>query len=149
MAKKITEMGYKATAVVCGKFFNCEDIYTLKEIAEMEGAEYTKDWEEDDKELVSTFERDGFTFIGCVAVKEELVDALCEECVYWQYAYVIRGKFGSNDKKRIYLVVDCWDEARGNGQCKAYRYNLFTKGSWDYDTANKVYNKVRRKAKSK
>lgn len=149
MAKKIMDMGYEATAVVCGKFFNCEDIYTLKEMAEMFGGEYTKQWEEDDKELVSTFNGDGFTFIGCVKLKEELADEFCEDGLYWEWAYVVRGKFDSKDETRIYLVVDCWDEARGQGKCRAYRYNLLTKGSWDYDTANRIYNKICGQAESK
>lgn len=141
MAKKITEMGYKAAAVVCGKFFNCEDVYTLKEAAEKLGADYDKKWEENDKQLVDTFNGDGFEFLGCVRIKEELVEALEDENVYWEYAYMVKGQDG------IYLVVDMWDESCGEGNNRAYRYNVLDKGDFEYANANRAYNKVYKQAK--
>ena len=141
MGKKITEFGYKATAVVCGKFFDLDNIRTLKEMAEFYGGDYDEKWQEDDKQLVEAFSRDGFEFLGCVGVKQELVDELCEAGVYVEGGYLVRGAY-LGKRKRLYVVHDVWDEARGYGNCKAYRYNLFTRGDWDFSKWERVYKKV-------
>lgn len=142
MAKKIEELGYTAGAVVCGKFFNLDKVMTLKELAEYYGGEYDKQWKDDDKQLVATFERDGFEFLGCVAVKDELEAAGVEMLG----GYLVRGKawFGSK-RKRIYVVTDTWDESHGQGEHRAYRYNLFTRGSFEYNDVERVYRKTKRK----
>lgn len=143
MGKKITEMGYKATAVVCGKFFDLDNVMGLKEMAEYYGGEYDAKWEDDDRQLVQTFERDGFEFIGCVAVKSELEEAGVELLG----GYLVRGKLGygnAGNRRRIYVVADFWDESKGQGECRAYRYNVFTRGSFDYNDVERVYRQVRK-----
>ena len=77
MAKNIKEMGYKATAVVCGKFFDLDNVLTFEEMAEKYG--YDND-EEDNKALVETFTGAGYEYLGCVAVKEELDEAVGDAC---------------------------------------------------------------------
>lgn len=90
-------------------------MYTLKETAEMFGGSYDEKWQADDKQLLETFERDGFEFLGCVLVKEELAKALAEANVYWDMAYVVRGVlgYGGRTKKSTYLVTDVWDMSHG------------------------------------
>ena len=63
MAKKITEMGYKATAVVCGKFFDLDDVLTFEEAALEYG--YNND-EEDCKAIKRAFSAAGYRYVGCV-----------------------------------------------------------------------------------
>ena len=141
MAKKIEKLGYKAGAVVCGKFFDLSKVMTLKEMAEYYGGEYDAKWKDDDRQLVATFERDGFEFLGCVVVKEELEEA----GVDMLGGYLVRGKAGYGDKRtRIYVVVDTWDESHGQGEYRAYRYNLFTRGSFEYNDVERIYRKTKR-----
>lgn len=134
MAKKITEMGYKATAVVCGKFFDLDNVLTFDELAEKCG--YDND-EEDNKALVETFTRAGYEYLGCVVVKEELDEAVGDACG-------LMGGYLLKDTKngRLYVANDVWDEARYMGKTRAYRFNVFTSGSMDYRAANKAYNEV-------
>lgn len=134
MAKKITEMGYKATAVVCGKFFDLDNVLTFEELAEKYG--YDND-EEDNKALVETFTCAGYEYLGCVAVKEELDEAVSDACG-------LMGGYLLKDTKngRLYVANDVWDEARYMGKTRAYRFNVFTSGSMDYRAANEAYNEV-------
>lgn len=131
--------------VACGKFFDLTKVYTLAEIAELFGDDYDEKWQESDKQLVQTFENDGFEFLGCVLVKEELVDALVDAGVYWEMAYVVRGVLGycGDTKKRTYLVTDVWDESHGEGEVRAYRWNVQGPGSFEYNEAEKAYRKVK------
>ena len=142
MAKKSITVG----RVAGGKFFDLTKLYTLEEIAEICGYGYDEKWQEDDKQLVQTFERDGFEFLGCVQVKEELGAALADADVYWDMAYVVRGVlgYGGRTKKRTYLVTDVWDESRGQGERRAYRWNVLGTGSFEYNDAQKAYRKFRR-----
>lgn len=136
----------KLSRVVCGKFFDLTKVYTLKETAEMFGGNYDEKWQADDKQLVETFERDGFEFLGCVLVKEELSKALAEANIYWDIAYVVRGVlgYGERTKKSTYLVTDVWDESRGQGEFRACRWNVLSTGSFEYNEAQKSYRKVMR-----
>lgn len=139
------EKNVKIGRVPCGKFFDLTKVYTLKEVAELYGSDYDEKWQEDDKQLVKTFENEGFEFLGCVQVKEELAEALADEGVYWEMAYVVRGVLGyaGRDKKRIYLVTDVWDESRGQGTHRAYRWNVLDTGSFEYGAAQKAYKAVK------
>lgn len=141
MAKKNVKVG----RVACGKFFNLEKVYTLAEMAKVYGGDYDAKWQEDDRQLVETFENDGFEFVGCVMVKEELADALADENVYWDMAYVVRGVlgYGGRNTKRTYLVTDVWDESHGQGEVRAYRWNVLSTGSFEYNEAQKAYRKVK------
>lgn len=134
MAKNIKDMGYKATAVVCGKFFDLDNVLTFAEMAEKYG--YDND-EEDNKALVETFTGAGYEYLGCVAVKEELDEAVGDACG-------LMGGYLLKDTKngRLYVANDVWDEGRYVGKTRAYRFNVFTSGSMDYDTANRIYKKV-------
>lgn len=134
MAKNIKELGYKATAVVCGKFFDLDNVLTFEELAEKCG--YDND-EEDNKALVRAFTGAGYRYIGYVAVKEELDEAVGSACGLMGGYLLKNAKNG-----RLYVANDVWDEARGQGNCKAYRFNVFTSGSMDYNTANRIYKKV-------
>lgn len=95
--------------------------------------------------MVETFKRDGFEFLGCVTVKEELAEALADEGVYWDMAYVIRGVlgYGGRNTKRTYLVTDVWDESHGEGEHRAYRWNVQGEGSFEYNAAQRAYRKVK------
>lgn len=139
------EKNVKIGRVPCGKFFDLTKVYTLKEVAELYGSDYDEKWQEDDKQLVKTFENEGFEFLGCVQVKEELAEALADEGVYWEMAYVVRGVLGyaGRDKKRTYLVTDVWDESRGQGKHRAYRWNVLDTGCFEYGAAQKAYKKAR------
>ena len=130
---------------MCGKFFDLTKVYTLKEAAEMSGGDYDEKWQADDKQLVKTFEEDGFEFLGCVCVKKELAEALAEVNVYWDTAYVVRGVLGlgGDTKKHTYLVTDVWDESHGEGEVRAYRWNVLSTGSFEYSEAEKAYRKVK------
>ena len=130
---------------MCGKFFDLTKVYTLKETAEMFGGDYDKKWEADDKQLVETFEGDGFEFLGCVLVKEELTEAFAEVNVYWDIAYVVRGVlgYGGDTKKRTYIVTDVWDMSNGQGEVRAYRWNVLSTGSFEYNEAQRAYRKVK------
>jgi hypothetical protein len=75
-------------------------------------------------------------------LKEELSKELADSGVYWGYAYMVRGNYLIGGPKRTYLVVDVWDESRGQGDHRAYRYNLLTSGSWEYKEANSAYKRV-------
>ena len=134
MAKNIMELGYKATAVVCGKFFDLENILTFEEAATKYG--YENDTE-DNEALVRTFKQAGYEYLGYVAVKEELDEAVGAACG-------LMGGYLLKDTKsgRLYVANDVWDEARYVGKTRAYRFNVFTSGSMDYNTANKVYKEV-------
>jgi hypothetical protein len=120
-------------------------VYTLEETAKMFGGDYDEKWKADDEQLVQTFENDGFEFVGCVMVKEELADALADENVYWDMAYVVRGVLGycGDTKKRTYIVTDVWDESHGEGEVRAYRWNVLSTGSFEYNEAEKAYRKVK------
>ena len=111
----------------------------------MFGGDYDEKWQADDKQLVETFEGDGFEFLGCVLVKEELAEELAEVNVYWDTAYVVRGVLGlgGHTKKRTYLVTDVWDESHGEGEVRAYRWNVLSTGSFEYSEAEKAYRKVK------
>lgn len=139
---EVFENKVNPSKVVCGKFFDCEKILTLREAAELEGGIYDDSWKDSDDQLVRTFRRDGFSFLGCVRLKEELSEALADSGVYWGYAYMVRGNYLVGGPKRTYLVVDVWDESRGQGDHRAYRYNLLTCGSWEYKEANRAYKRV-------
>ena len=132
--------------VACGKFFDLTKVYTLKETAEMFGGDYDERWQADDKQLVQTFEGDGFEFLGCVLVKEELTEALKEVNVYWDIAYVVRGVLGycGDTKKHTYIVTDVWDESNGQGEVRAYRWNVLSISSFEYNEAQRAYKKVMR-----
>ena len=127
--------------------FDLTKVCTLAEMAEMAevyGGNYDEKWQENDRQLVETFRRDGFEFLGCVMVKEELADALADAGVYWDMAYVVRGVLGycGDTKKRTYLVTDVWDESHGEGEVRAYRWNVLGTGSFEYNEAQKAYGKV-------
>jgi hypothetical protein len=134
----------KIGRVACGKFFDLTKMYTLKETAEMFGGSYDEKWQADDKQLLETFERDGFEFLGCVLVKEELAKALAEANVYWDMAYVVRGVlgYGGRTKKSTYLVTDVWDMIHGQGEVRAYRWNVLSTGSFECNEAQRAYKKV-------
>lgn len=136
MAKKIRVEG--------GKFFDMENVYTLEQTAELLGGDYDEKWQEDDKQLVETFEADGFEFLGCVLVKDELEEALADNNVDWYMAYVVRGCLGymGDTKKRTYLVTDVWDESHGQGEHRAYRWNVQGPGSFEWNEAQKAYKQV-------
>lgn len=140
MEKKNIKIG----RVACGKFFDLTKVYTLAEIAKIYGGDYDEKWQAEDEQLVQTFKRDGFEFLGCVLVKKELAEALADECVYWEMAYVVHGVLGyaGRDKKRTYLVTDVWDESRGKGEVRAYRWNVLDTGSFEYNEAQRAYRKV-------
>jgi hypothetical protein len=130
MAKKIEELGYKAGAVVCGKFFNLGKVMTFEEMAQEYG--YEND-EADNKALKHAFSGAGYRYVGCV----DAIDGLDEECG------VMGGYLVKNTKNgRLYVVVDVWDEARGRGMCKAYRFNVLTSGSFEYKELVQAYNKI-------
>lgn len=135
----------KIGRVACGKFFDLTKVYTLEETAELFGGDYDEKWQENDRQLVETFKRDGFEFLGCVVVKEELADALADEGVYWDMAYVVRGVLGYDGRntKHTYLVTDVWDESHGEGETRAYRWNVQGEGSFEYNAAQKAYRKVK------
>lgn len=137
MGKAITEMGYTEKAVVCGKFFDLQNVMTLQEMAEYYGGEYDDNWRRSDEHLIETFENDGYEFLGCVAVKKELEEL--EE--YIMGGYLVRGNY-LGKRKRLYIIWDIWDEARGQAEYEAFRYSIFTSGSFDYDTAQRIYKKV-------
>lgn len=71
MAKKITEMGYKAEAVVCGKFFDLDNVLTPEEVAPKFGYEYDDEFKQERKQVEEMFNRHGMEFVGCVVLKEE------------------------------------------------------------------------------
>ena len=77
--------------------------------------------------------------------KEELADALADEGVYWDMAYVVRGVlgYGGRNTKHTYLVTDVWDESHGEGEVRAYRWNVQGEGSFEYNAAQKAYRKVK------
>ena len=128
----------------CGKFFDLTKVYTLKETAEMFGGNYDEKWQADDKQLVETFEGDGFEFLGCVLVKPELAEALADVNVVWDMAYVVRGVLGYSGRtnKGTYLVTDVWDMSHGQGEVRAYRWNVLSTGSFEYNEAQRAYKKV-------
>ena len=130
MGKKITELGYKATAVVCGKFFDLDNVLTFEEAAQEYG--YDND-EEDNKAIKHAFSGAGYRYVGCV----KAIDGLDEECGLFGGYLVKNTKNG-----RLYVVHDIWDEARGRGKYKAYRFNVLTSGSWDYKEYKKAYEKI-------
>lgn len=138
------EKQVKIGKVAGGKFFDLDNVYTLEELARLAGVEYDDRWREDDKQLVATFEREGFEFLGCVLVKEELADALADEGVYWQEAYLVRGclGYGGHTKKHTYLITDVWDESHGQGETRAYRWNVQGPGSFEWNAAQRAYRKV-------
>lgn len=138
------EKQVKIGKVAGGKFFNLTKVYTLEELAEFAGVRYDERWQEDDRQLVATFEQGGFEFLGCVLVKEELADALADEGVYWQEAYLVRGclGYGGKTKKRTYLVTNVWDESHGQGETRAYRWSVQGPGSFEWNTAQRAYRKV-------
>ena len=138
MGKKLTKMGYKPEEVVCGKFFNLDDVHTLEENAEFYGAEYDDKWRKDDEHLIDTFKRDGFEFIGCVVAKKELRED--DNCAV-EGGYLVKGHY-LDDEIKLYVVSDIWDEARGQAPEPAYRYNLFTEGSFDYEAMDEIYNEI-------
>lgn len=130
MAKKITEMGYKATAVVCGKFFDLDNVLTFEEAAQEYG--YDNDVE-DNKAIKHAFSGAGYRYVGCV----KAINGMDEECGLFGGYLVKNTKNG-----RLYVVHDIWDEARGLGKCKAYRFNVLTSGSWDYKAYKEAYKKI-------
>lgn len=134
----------KKIRVVGGKFFDMENVYTLEQTAELLGGDYDEKWQEADKQLAETFKADGFEFLGCVLVKDELAEALADHNVYWGMAYVVRGCLGyrGDTKKRTYLVTDVWDESHGQGEHRAYRWNVQGPGSFEWDEAQKAYKQV-------
>lgn len=134
----------KMGKVAGGKFFDRTKLYTLEETAIMFGGGYDEKWKADDKQLVETFEADGFEFLGCVLVKKELEEALADANVYWDMAYVVRGVlgYGGHNTKRTYLVTDVWDESHGEGEVRAYRWNVLGIGNFEYNEAQKAYRKV-------
>lgn len=139
------EKQVKIGRVAGGKFFDLTKVYTLAEMAEMFGSgDYDEKWQEDDKQLVATFEQGGFEFLGCVLVKEELADALADEGVYLDVAYLVKGCLGydGSTKKRTYLITDVWDESHGQGKNRAYRWNVQGPGSFEWSAAQRAYRKV-------
>ena len=134
----------KKIRVVGGKFFDMENVYTLEQTAELLGGDYDEKWQEDDKQLVETFKAEGLEFLGCVLVKDELAEALADNNVYWDMAYVVRGCLGyrGDTKERTYLVTDVWDESHGQGEHRAYRWNVQGPGSLEWDEAQKAYKQV-------
>ena len=130
MAKKIEELGYKAGAVVCGKFFDLSNVMTFEEAAQEYGYE---DDVQDNKAIKHAFSGAGYRYIGCV----KAIDGLDEECGLFGGYLVKNTKNG-----RLYVVHDIWDEARGRGLCKAYRFNVLTSGSWEYKEIVQAYNKI-------
>ena len=141
MAKKITEMGYTAKSVISGKFFDLDNVMTLEEMALQYGGEYDDRWRKDDEQMVEEFRNAGYELLGWVNVKKELGEALADACIYWDGGYLVRGGW-EGQRKRNYIIVDMWDETHGQGEVRAYRFNTFTRGSFDYNEVDKVYKKV-------
>lgn len=135
MSKKLIEMGYNPEQVACARFFDLDNVMTLKEQAEFYGGDYDEKWEADDKHLIDTFKRDGFEFIGCVVAKEELRDD--DNCAV-EGGYLVKGCY-LDDEIKLYVVADVWDEARGQAPEPAYRYCIFDEGSFDYEVMQKAY----------
>lgn len=131
MAKSIFEMGYEATAVECGKFFDLDNVMTFEEMAHHYG--YDND-EADNTAKKEAFTGAGYEFVGYVAVKEELEDVVV-------YSHKLMGGYLLKDKKdgRLYVAHDVWDVARYVGKVHAYRFNVFTRDSMYYDTAEEAY----------
>ena len=77
---------------------------------------------------------------------KETAEALAEANVYWDIAYVVHGVLGYNEctKKSTYLVTDVWDESRGQGEVRAYRWNVLSTGSFEYNEAQKAYKEAQR-----
>lgn len=129
MGKKITEMGYEATAVVCGKFVDLDNVMGWEEMADYYG--YDNDVE-DNEAMEEAFNGAGYTFIGWVCALKAL-----EEEAGFMGGYLVK----QEETGKLYYVHDIWDEARGNGKCKAYRFNTFTEGCWDYKGIEEAYAK--------
>lgn len=137
MSKNITEMGYTEKSVISGRFFDLDNVMTLEEMAEQYG-EYDEKWRKDDEQLLEAFRGAGYEFIGCVNIKKGFDGAMADACVYYEGGYIVRGGW-VGQRKRNYVVVDVWDETHGQGEVRAYRFNLFTAGSFDYNEVNKIY----------
>jgi len=128
MGKKITTLGYEATAVVCGKFVNLDDVMGWEEMADYYG--YDNDVE-DNEAMEEAFNGAGYTFIGWVKALKALEEA------EFMGGYLVKEEATG----KLYIVHDIWDEARGNGKCKAYRFRTFTEGCWDYAGIEEAYTK--------
>lgn len=139
MSKKITTLGYKAGNVVCGKFFDLQHVMTFKEMANYYGYEDDK---ADNEALVEAFNGAGFEFVGCVKVKDGLDEV--EEATGLMGGYLVRA-VNARGRYKLFVAHDVWDEARGMGMTRAYRFNVFTRGSFEYEEAQKAYRRATRK----
>lgn len=120
MGKKITEMGYKAEAVVGGKFFDLDNVLMPEEVAPKFGYEYDDEFRQERRQLEEMFNRHGLEFVGCVVLKDEYEDK--DVGFFWC-------ELVKNTKDGSLCIVDdvCGDSYSVLGQ-GSYNYSVLEQG---------------------
>lgn len=120
MGKKITEMGYKATAVAGGKFFDLDNVLTPEEVAQKFGYEYDDEFRQERKQLEEVFNKNGLEFVGCVVLRNEFEDA--DVGFFW--GELVKNK----DDGSLCIIDDVWGDGYSVLRQGSYNYSILEQG---------------------
>ena len=116
MAKKITEMGYEATAVVCGKFFDLDNVMAPEEVAPKFGYEYDDEFRQERRQLEELFNRHGLEFVGCVVLKKKFEDR--DVGFFW--GELVKNK----EDGSLFIIDEVWDDGYSTLKQGSYNYSV-------------------------